>query len=768
MNEPSAPSLVFLGAVTCRDDSGVTLLDDVSLSLPGGRVVAVYSSTPVDRSCLLKVLAGKAAPSSGVTTFNLPGCPNQRAAYMHADAAIIPELSVFDNLFYGMHAIKKHFPRGRGQKIQHAKSIADDLGIDLQWLASSELLNSEQRLALALVREFILSAPLYCLDEVMDGIDKAVLNRLQKRIASMAESGATVVFSTRQLDEHLEICNEVVILREGRVVFQGSPQRVKPGMVSCLTAVTELTASTVAYAELRRARELSQEPQQFVDAGLELLSWFHHFQPTCCAYTTSQGEAVFRSVNLPEEVHDTIEQQVLERLSSGTGGTVVFPDASHTMRLICLRNSQTKVVAVGFPMLTDKSVLPVQDFCREFIGILVGLIAENEVSLQLRHQQRLGLLGTMAGGICHDLNNSLFAIMGSAEIIAQRNKQPELKTLIQMIMDVTEDTKGLTAKLLSFSKKGSTTHVPEDLHMIIDNALAVANAAVQHEVQILRHFDATNPTVACDALEIQNVVVNLLLNAIYAVQSKGDRIELLTWDYTEATDELDIDGIPLPVPSVVLTVRDNGPGIPAFAVGRIFEPFYTTRPEGRGTGLGLSVVYGTMKEHGGGIRLSTSAKEGTAFSLYFPSRMEASITKSHPEKHGSFKGQILICDDNHHVREVMGSMIELLGYQPVLTSSARECLQVFQGTPLGFDLVIVDDIMPGMSGQECFFELKKILPEVKVIIVTGLRANQNLRALYEAGLQGFYRKPLSLDTLEEVLAQHCQGPQDPPSAAVEA
>ncbi len=374
---------------------------------------------------------------------------------------------------------------------------------------------------------------------------------------------------------------------------------------------------------------------------------------------------------------------------------------------------------------------------------------------QLVHRSKLDAIGQLAGGIAHDFNNMLTGIMGAAHYLRapKRNLSDKELQMVDIILQSAVRAADLTSKLLAFGRKGKISSAPEDIHRIIDTTVDILEKTINRKIRIMTVKKAECHTVTGDNTSLHNVFLNLGINAHHAMPGGGilsfeTENCFLDEDYCRRST-FDIT----PGMYVKISVMDTGSGIPEGMINRIFEPFFTTKEQGEGTGLGLSVVYGTILEHHGVIEVESEVDAGTLFSIYLPCCDKEPGEKSSDEsevEEGS--GTILFVDDEEIVRKSGRIMIEELGYNVIVAGSGEAALDIYSDNIGRIDLVITDMIMPDIGGKEVFYRLKEIDRHCKVVIATGFSKEEDIAILKEDGLDGFIFKPFTIADLSRAIS----------------
>ena len=372
---------------------------------------------------------------------------------------------------------------------------------------------------------------------------------------------------------------------------------------------------------------------------------------------------------------------------------------------------------------------------------------------QLQQAQKMEALGTLAGGIAHDFNNLLAAIMGSAELatLAVPPEAPVQRHLAQ-IHHASQRAADLVRRILTFSRQPDLRRQVMPLQPVVEDALQLLRATLPATIAIRTHCASQVPPVAVEATHIHQILLNLGVNAAHAMGGRGGRldvrVEAVTVDAQTAPLSANLHGGPY----VRLSVSDTGQGMDQATLARIFEPFFTTKPAGQGTGLGLSVVYGIMQQHGGAITVSSAPGQGTMFQLYFPAADAAATAPPPPqEERCGHDAHVLYVDDEGTLVFLMTQKLELLGYHVTGCTDAAQALQAFQARPHAFDAVITDLAMPDMSGFELAAALRHIRPDVPIVLASGYMSPDDLAAAHHLGIHHLLLKPDIVQELAQVL-----------------
>lgn len=384
-----------------------------------------------------------------------------------------------------------------------------------------------------------------------------------------------------------------------------------------------------------------------------------------------------------------------------------------------------------------------------------------ELELRLRQAEKMEAIGQLAGGIAHDFNNQLMGIMGYADLLSREvGDDPNLSELVHNILLAVTRSAELTAQLLAFSRKGKYLSEPVDLHQVVREAANILAHSIDKRIQIRHELHAARPHTIGDQSQLQSAVLNLALNARDAMPNGGTML------FTSENVELDSSfrsehGFPVtPGNYVRLSVADTGTGMTPEVQRRMFEPFFTTKAKGKGTGLGLAAVYGTVKNHRGAIRIHSEPELGSRVELFLPVGHETLDNPRVREADDARTGRsakIMVVEDEPQLRDVARRMLESLGYTVTTFESGDQAVSYFKTEHANVDLVILDMVMPVMSGRETFRLLREIEPNVKALLASGYSLDGDAQAILDDGVLGFIQKPYGREALDEFLRKTLGG-----------
>ncbi len=367
---------------------------------------------------------------------------------------------------------------------------------------------------------------------------------------------------------------------------------------------------------------------------------------------------------------------------------------------------------------------------------------------ELRQAHKMESIGTLAGGIAHDFNNILSIIIGYAELAL--DEIPDWSPSFQNISEIKTASlraKDVVRQLLSFSRKGEQEHRPLALSAIIMESLQLIRASTPSSIEVRENIPDQCDMIMADATQIHQVLINLCTNASHAMTGERGRIEITLSPVTVSGENDDLPGEIRPGSYLKLMVTDNGSGIDPDISDRIFDPYFTTKDVGKGTGMGLAVVHGIIKNHNGHIFVDSEPGKGATFTILFPVLDQGSSRPDPTPEDGdanlSGKGHILFVDDEISLAELSKKIIESMGYTVEQYSNPRDALAVFRHSPERFDLLISDMTMPVMSGLDLANQIKEIRSDLPVIICTGHSSAINEEQSAEAGIDAFALKPIT-------------------------
>jgi len=397
------------------------------------------------------------------------------------------------------------------------------------------------------------------------------------------------------------------------------------------------------------------------------------------------------------------------------------------------------------------NILPVKDEEHKSIVVILDDVTErNRIEAKIQYAQRMESIGTLAAGIAHNFNNLLGGIMGNAElgILNIDTVHPNYQNL-QNIKSLVLNGSRLTNQLIGYAREGQYEIRSINLNQLVEET---SDTFGQTKKEIIIHQDLADNLhgIKADQGQIEQALLNLYVNALDAMPGGGD-LFLKTMNVTHE----DMTGKayePNPGNYVLLSIRDTGSGMDKKTIKRIFEPFFTTKGLASGTGLGLASTYGIIKGHGGYIDVHSEKEKGTTFEIYLPATEEGAR-----EERGLsgdlVKGTetVLLVDDEKMITDVGEKILKCLGYNVYLANDGKEALEVYKENKENIDMVILDMVMPGIGGGETYDRMKKINPDINVLLSSGYSIDGEAKEILERGCNGFIHKPFRMNALSQKL-----------------
>jgi two-component system cell cycle sensor histidine kinase/response regulator CckA len=380
---------------------------------------------------------------------------------------------------------------------------------------------------------------------------------------------------------------------------------------------------------------------------------------------------------------------------------------------------------------------------------------------QMLHAQKMDAIGTLAGGMAHDFNNILCAILGYTELALV---DPQIRGIsrdnLKMVLKSSSRARDLIKRILTFSRPADVQRNPLKLGAILKEGVQMLNATLPSSISIRTNIRTDEDVVVADATEMHQVIMNLGTNAGHAMKTKGGHLEYELESLTLKPDSAEALSIPAG-PYVHLIVRDTGRGMSAEVVEKIFEPFFTTKIAGHGTGLGLTLVQKIVSRSGGYIKVNSQEGQGTTFHLYLPQSQELptpTLVDKNQLAHGRHE-QILVVDDEIPILDMMQQHLRKMGYRVITRADSQEAMKTFRADAYNFALVITDHTMPGLQGAELAEEMGALRPNLPVILMTGLNQPPDLTDSPYAPFRVVLQKPINFVELSHHLRRFLDYPE---------
>jgi two-component system, cell cycle sensor histidine kinase and response regulator CckA len=473
--------------------------------------------------------------------------------------------------------------------------------------------------------------------------------------------------------------------------------------------------------------------------------------------TTAEEEGGYRMTReqyIKRFVHpddqSLVSQVVVRRIT--TPGPEFLPDLEHR---IIRRNGEVRHILVRARAIKDATGSIVKRY-----GVNQDITERKHeqeekirLELQLLQAQKMEALGTLAGGIAHDFNNVLEGIIGFAEMVNEEvaADSPQHRR-IGLVLKGAKRGRDLVKQILMFSRQNRQEQKPVALGEIVGEGLRLLRPTLPSTIEIrLKHL-ADDDTIYANSGQIHQVLMNLCTNAAHAMRETGGFLEIDISQATFTAEDSQLLPDMRPGAYVVLTVMDTGCGMEPNVIDRIFDPFYTTKGQGEGTGLGLSVVHGIIKNHGGYITVRSEPGKGSTFQVYLPkseTKVSKIITGALPAKGG--KERLLFVDDEDILVDLGKERLMKLGYDVIATASSTEALELFKKEPQKIDLVITDYTMPHLTGIDLATELLRVRADIPIILCTGHSDDVSPEIIKAAGIRELLMKPQSRDEIAQAI-----------------
>ncbi|MFZ5570797.1 MAG: PAS domain-containing hybrid sensor histidine kinase/response regulator [Thermodesulfobacteriota bacterium] len=385
--------------------------------------------------------------------------------------------------------------------------------------------------------------------------------------------------------------------------------------------------------------------------------------------------------------------------------------------------------------------------------VLRDITEKKRLAAHFRQAQKMESIGTLAGGIAHDFNNLLAAIMGYTEMsLAEAPKNSRIEKRLTRVMQASERARDLVNQILTFSRQKEQVKKPLQIRPIVKEAMKLLRASIPSAIQFQVDIAEDTGIILADPTQIHQLIMNLCTNAAHAMQEKGGLLTIGIRNIRIGKEDLQPHSDLTEGEYVGLTVADTGHGMPPHILEKIFDPYFTTKKHGEGTGLGLSLVHGIVKGMEGFIRVSSQPSAGSMFSVFIP-RLETDEPETVAEEPALPLGHetILLVEDEDFVLDISREILESLGYTVVARISSLDALQAFRSHPERFQLIISDQMMPNMTGLELALNIRNVHPTIPVILCSGFSDNITEEKVREAGISAFLHKPILKQGLAETV-----------------
>ena len=416
--------------------------------------------------------------------------------------------------------------------------------------------------------------------------------------------------------------------------------------------------------------------------------------------------------------------------------------------LLMSRDGIKRQIGDSCTTITDE-----QNITHGFVLVFRDLTEPLHLEAQLLQVRRMESLGQLAGGIAHEFNNMLGGILGAAELLETSvERQTRPYRYVELILNATHKASELTEQLLAFARKGRKASKPFEFHDAVKDSAGILASSLDKRIIIELKLDAQSSVINGDPTQIQNMLITLGVHAGKAM-SEGGSLTISTRNVL--LDELFCRKNPftlIPGDYINLRIRDTGKGFPPHQLEHLFEPFHSGTPNEHDENLGLAAVYATVVDHHGAITVYSDPNEGTAFNICIPLTSDP-ITDDNQDDNQLIEGSgcILVVDDEESIREIAEYFLIKSGYRVIQAVNGADAIAKYRRQHNSIHLILLDMTMPVMNGRDCFFALREIDPDAKIVMVSGFTGQNDMRPLLEQGLAAFIEKPYRHATLSRVI-----------------
>ncbi|MCD6584191.1 MAG: response regulator [Desulfobacteraceae bacterium] len=483
--------------------------------------------------------------------------------------------------------------------------------------------------------------------------------------------------------------------------------------------------------------------------GLDMNANCTFCNPSCLSLLKYKKDDELLGKNIHQLMHHTRED-----------GTLYPPEKCRILKLLqskipvhddsevlwCSDGSSFWAEYWAYPVIRDHEIIGAVVTFIDISERKAALAEKEKLNAQLQQSQKMEAIGTLSGGISHDFNNILTAMIGYAELVQIKSSgQDDILRYAEEVISAGQRAKELVRQILTFSRQSEHERRPLEIYLIVKEVLKLIRASIPSTIEIRENIDTKSGVVLADPTQIHQVLMNLCTNAYHAMQETGGILTIALGRIDIQPGDMKIAGFGLPPgPYVKLQVTDTGCGMDRAVRERIFEPYFTTKDKGEGTGMGLALTHGIVKNHDGHIIVSSEPGKGSMFQVYLPRMVSETTRPSREDEEMLPKGseRILLVDDEVTIMEMEQQMLEMLDYQVTATSNCVEAFQLFANRPDDFDLIITDMTMPEMTGAELARKVLIIRPEIPIILCTGFSELINEKKAKAIGIRKYIMKPI--------------------------
>jgi PAS domain S-box-containing protein len=587
----------------------------------------------------------------------------------------------------------------------------------------------------------------YSREELLGRPVESLLLARDRSMLKVAQAEALSASAARPMGIGMELCG----LRK-----DGSELPVEIGLnpVS-MASGTSLLAAVIDITARRRVERRLQDSEERLDLAVRAahIGIFEHdhrsdrlyWSPTLRSiYGASAGEPSSLQ-SYAELIHPSDRDRILSAIKEAQDP--VNDGRSHFEHRIVRPDGEVRHISLHSLTWFDREgAAPGPS---RTIGIVIDITDRKKAESSLRGASKMAAISTLSGGIAHEFNNSLTAVLGFSHLaLPLISKDNKAHHYIQQVMSAGMEARELVQQLLTFSRTSDHVRHPLPLHLLVKEALKCLRPTMPSSIELREEIDTSTSLVLADTTQMHQMIINLADNAIYAMRKTGGILEFHLQDKEIESDQVTPSGQLAPGPYVCLTVRDSGEGMEPEVADRIFEPFFTAKPLGEGRGMGLSVVHGIVTTHGGTILVDSQIDVGTVVSVYIPAAPRpATVVPTTCDLLPRGHECILFVDDEESLAQFGREMLESLGYYPVVRTSGTAAWQAFHLAPERFDLMIADLTMPDMSGDRLARQCQQLRPDFPVILCVGSEPTLSDEEPRVRGIAELVSKPLKLQDL---------------------
>lgn len=411
----------------------------------------------------------------------------------------------------------------------------------------------------------------------------------------------------------------------------------------------------------------------------------------------------------------------------------------------------------GTVRLTEANIHCIRTAAGRILHVsLRDLTRQKQLEEELRQSQKMEAIGTLAGGIAHDFNNILTAIMGYTDLALIRvKKSSPAADALQQVLIASRRASELVRQILTFSSREDQAKQAVQISLIVREAVQMLRSSIPPGIKLVEDITSTNLVLA-NPTQIHQLIINLCTNALQAMNKNGGTLSVSLCDVTYKPKNDGHHHKTAPLDYVHLVVRDTGHGMSTKVIKKIFDPYFTTKGYGKGTGLGLAVVHGILQSHKAKIKVTSKPGQGTIFSIYFPVAGTAAIATGKKKnkwaaKPDANKASILFADDEQAIRDLFQTYLEKYGYQLTTCKNGEEAWRKFAAEPAKWDLLVTDQNMPRLTGTELIQKIRKIRPDIPIILATGYSENITTEEFVKLNISAMLRKPTPMDKMVEYI-----------------